>query len=117
LARHGITQLALGDIRLADLEATKKDLLAAIPDIEVLALELDVRSDDSVAQAIATTMSAFGRIDVAINNAGISGPFSPTEKTPWVEWERVYDVNIHGTWRCQKFELQQMVQQDYRETK
>jgi NADP-dependent 3-hydroxy acid dehydrogenase YdfG len=117
LARHGITQLALGDIRLTELEATKKDLLAEIPRIEVLTLELDIRSEDCVAQAIAKTTSVFGRIDVAINNAGVSGPFSPTERTPWVEWERIYDVNIHGTWRCQKYELQQMVQQDHRETK
>jgi NAD(P)-dependent dehydrogenase (short-subunit alcohol dehydrogenase family) len=116
MARHGIAQLALGDIRPTELEATKTDLLAEMPHIEVLTLELDVRSENSVAQVVAKT-TTFGRIDVAINNAGISGPFSPTERTPWVEWEQMYNVNIHGTWRCQKHELQQMVQQDYRETK
>jgi len=99
------------------LEATKNDLVAEIPGLEVLLLETDVTSEVSVSAAIGAAAAKFGRIDVAVNNAGVSGAFSSTATTPWPEWERVYNVNIHGVWRCQKHELQLMSSQEARELK
>ena len=88
-----------------------------MPDLAVLLLQMDVASEDSVSRAIASTVSSFGRIDIAVNNAGISGVFSPTQAAPWEDWERVYNINFHGVWRCQKYELQQMVRQEAQEMK
>lgn len=84
----------------------------------MLVLVSDVRSEDAVARAIADTVSQFGRIDAAVNNAGISGgSFALTQDASWEDWSRIYDVNIHGVWRCQKHELKQMSGQELIETK
>jgi hypothetical protein len=40
-----------------------------------------------------------------------------TQDAPWEDWSRVFDVNIHGVWRCQKHELKQMSGQDLIETR
>ncbi|KJX92833.1 short chain dehydrogenase reductase family oxidoreductase like protein [Zymoseptoria brevis] len=117
-AQHGITNLALTDLDPTALENTRSDLIQKFPRLNVLVLVSDVRSEDAVARAIADTVSQFGRIDAAVNNAGISGgSFALTQDASWEDWSRIYDVNIHGVWRCQKYELKQMSGQEVIETK
>lgn len=117
MAAHGAIKLALGDINLEQLEETKVYVRARVPEVETLLLELDVRSEESVQQAIEKIVTTYGRIDYAINNAGISGPFMPTENVPFSEWQRLLDVNLNGVWLCQRAEIQQMLKQDLQETR
>jgi NAD(P)-dependent dehydrogenase (short-subunit alcohol dehydrogenase family) len=58
---------------------------------------------------IRKTIDAFGRIDVAVNNAGIGGPSAHTAEYPDDEWQKVINVNLTGVWLCMKYELQEMV--------
>lgn len=64
-------------------------------------------------QSIADVARAFGRLDVAVNNAGISGSGKLTHETEDEEIDRVLDVNLRGVYRCQKEELAVMVKQEY----
>lgn len=65
------------------------------------ALVCDVRSGDSVRAAVTEIIKQFGRIDVLINNAGILGE-GLIEETDEHTWNRVFDVNVTGTFRmCQ----------------
>jgi len=111
-ARHGMTRLALADINKPLLAQSAAALRQAHPGLEVLELDLDVRSTAQVASGVAETVSRFGRLDVAVNNAGIGGTGQQTHLTPEEEWLRILDVNLNGVWRCQKAELGAMVGQE-----
>lgn len=111
-ARHGITRLALADINKSLLAQSAASLRKTYPALQILELDLDVRSTAQVNSGIAETMSKFGRLDVAVNNAGIGGSGLQTHLTPEEEWMRILDVNLHGVWRCQRAELGVMVGQE-----
>lgn len=111
-ARHGITRLALADVNAASLTSSTAALLHAHPTVEVLPLHLDVRSANEVRDGLAEIVRRFGRLDVAVNNAGIGGSGRPTHQVDEEEFSAVLDVDLHGVWRCQREELQHMVRQD-----
>src|SRR6516225_203402 len=84
-----------------------KEAEALVADIErggvkALAVQADVQSDDQVRAMMARIRSHFGRLDVLVNNAGV---------THWVKladlegltdpiWDEILDVNLKGTFRC-----------------
>lgn len=112
-AKHGITRLALADVNAAALKTSVVALKQAYPKIDVIEFSMDVRNTASVKDALSDTVSAFGRLDVAVNNAGIGGAGLRTHEVEEEEWARILDVNLHGTWRCQKEELAIMMKQEY----
>ncbi|KAH6663259.1 3-oxoacyl-reductase [Plectosphaerella plurivora] len=111
-ARHGITRLALADVNGPALTSSTAALLHAHPAVDVLPLHLDVRSSKEVRDVIAETVRRFGRLDVAVNNAGIGGSGRPTHETDEDEFSAVVDVDLHGVWRCQREELRHMIRQE-----
>jgi NAD(P)-dependent dehydrogenase (short-subunit alcohol dehydrogenase family) len=60
-----------------------------------LAIECDVRSEASVRQAIATTISQFGRLDVVVNNAAVYETV-PLEQITLEQWDAVFETNTRG---------------------
>ena len=59
-------------------------------------LACDVTDEESVREAVAATVDAFGGLDVLVNNAGIAGPTSPVEETDVGEFEETLAVNLVG---------------------
>ena len=111
-AKYGITRLALADVNAQALEASQSELKIQFPNVEVLQLNLDVRNKDEVTGGVLQTVKEFGRLDVAVNNAGISGSGLLTHLTPDEEIEKVLEVNLYGVYRCQKAQLSVMVKQE-----
>jgi NAD(P)-dependent dehydrogenase (short-subunit alcohol dehydrogenase family) len=72
-----------------------------------------VRTDVSVAKDVERmvkhTIETFGRLDYAVNNAGIEGQFSGITDLPEEEWDRVLDINLKGTFLCMKYEARAML--------
>lgn len=64
-------------------------------------IQLDVTNDESVARALDEARSAFGRIDVLVNNAGILSR-RPAEDTVTDDWIRELEVNLGGAMRCSR---------------
>jgi NAD(P)-dependent dehydrogenase (short-subunit alcohol dehydrogenase family) len=64
--------------------------------------QLDVRDPDAVAATFARVGSELGRLDVLVNNAGISRP-EATVNVGEDEWNRMIDIHLGGTFRCSKF--------------
>lgn len=71
----------------------------------------DVSDGAAVAALIQGTVRAYGRLDCAFNNAGISGAQAPTGEYPEEAWNRVIAVNLTGVWLCMKHEITQMLAQ------
>lgn len=105
-------QLALGDLNIKALEATATELKSTYPGLEVLALELNTASEKSVEDSISATVKQLGRIDYAVNNAGIAGAAWKSAESDLASWQRTIDVNLTGVWLCSRAEIRAMLQQD-----
>lgn len=63
---------------------------------------IDLTSEAAVNKAMAALIDRFGRIDVLINAAGITGPTVNIEHYTLADWRRVLDVNLTSTFLCCK---------------
>jgi NAD(P)-dependent dehydrogenase (short-subunit alcohol dehydrogenase family) len=78
---------------------------------KALAIRCDVSKDDEVEAMVAETIEAFGRLDVAYNNAGVQNALAETADATAADYDRVMGINLRGVWSSMKFELQQMRKQ------
>lgn len=97
-ARHG-ARLMLLDIDPAALEQTRAQLREAFPGVQVHSVQASIADDVAVEQACAATEERFGRIDILLNNAGISMNKPSLELTP-AEWRRAIDIDLSGVFYC-----------------
>jgi NAD(P)-dependent dehydrogenase (short-subunit alcohol dehydrogenase family) len=111
-ARHAVKALALLDLNPKALETTCAELKAQYPNVEVRTFDTDVSNESSVMDAVNNTVQEFGRIDIAINCAGIGNRHVHTHEMPLDEWQKVVSVNQTGVWICQKYLMQQMLKQE-----
>lgn len=95
------------------LEATKEQLKIQHPKLDVMTLTVDVTDEESVDKAVEQIVQHFGKINIAINCAGIGGNPNPTAEMPLRDWQKVIDVNQTGLWICQRALIRQMLKQEY----
>lgn len=74
------------------------------------AIKTDVSIAKSVEQMVAHTIEVYGRLDYAINNAGIEGKLNGITDLPEEDWDQVLDINLKGTFLCMKYEAKAMLQ-------
>lgn len=80
--------------------------------VEADALRCDIADERSVSSAIDAVMRRHGRLDVLVNNAGISdSPAGLLHEYKTDTWRRVVDVNLHGTFHTSRAALREMVKQ------
>jgi len=73
-------------------------------------VETDVTDGDSVRRMVAACVARFGGIDIAFNNAGITGEISAAvPDADEAMFDRVMSVNVKGTWLCMKHEIPEML--------
>ncbi|KAM5383715.1 hypothetical protein ACJZ2D_001704 [Fusarium nematophilum] len=111
--KYGIRKLALLDIDDAGLDKTA-DLISQqkADEVQLLKIKVDVGNDISVIEAIQKVVNGFGRIDIAVNNAGIGGPIMSSTDLSVEEYRKVIDVNMISLWVCQREEIKQMLRQE-----
>ena len=78
---------------------------------KALAVCCNVADEAEVAALIELTVSTFGRLDAAYNNAGVQSPAVETAAASGEEFDRVHAINLRGVWNCMKYELRQMREQ------
>jgi NAD(P)-dependent dehydrogenase (short-subunit alcohol dehydrogenase family) len=78
--------------------------------VKAMALACDVKSPASIQEVVDATLSQFGRIDVLINNAGISWG-APVEEMRLEDWNKVIETNLTGTFLCSQAVGKVMIRQ------
>ena len=74
-------------------------------------IKADVRYDDQVAHLIDQTVARFGRLDVAVNNAGTEGTGGPLTEQTGESFDAIFDTNVRGVLYSLKHELRVMLAQ------
>jgi NAD(P)-dependent dehydrogenase (short-subunit alcohol dehydrogenase family) len=101
--------VVLTDVNEDTIQAAGEELVSA--GHQVLVVRCNVADEAEVADMIEQTVSTFGRLDAAFNNAGIMIPAVETADSSGEDFERVTAVNLRGVWNCMKYELRQMREQ------
>ncbi len=96
------------NLMLADLLAEPLKALAADIGPSAVACPTDIADATQVENLVAETVSRFGRLDVALLNAGIEGDLAPIVDYDSMTFDRVIDVNVRGVWLGLKYAMRAM---------
>ncbi|CAM3387625.1 MULTISPECIES: SDR family oxidoreductase [Saccharibacillus] len=110
IAKEG-AKLVLVDLNPNGLEETKQQILAAVPQAELLIVTANVAKEEEVRSYVDQTMERFGRIDGFFNNAGIEGKQDLTEDFGIDEFRKVVSINLDGVFYGMKYVLKIMKEQ------
>lgn len=69
----------------------------------------DIAQADFVNRLVNATIAAFGRVDIAHNNAGIESSIAPIGDATEADFDRVVAVNLKGVWLCMRAQVRQML--------
>lgn len=97
----------LADIRKPQEQAER--LVAA--GYQAAAYECDVSDVSAVKAMIEWIAATYGRLDAALNNAGIQTPQRPMAEITDEEFDRTVAVDLKGVWNCMRYEIIQMLKQ------
>ena len=81
---------------------------------KALAVPTNVADPESVGALFAQTRTAFGRLDLLFNNAGIGAPAVPLEDLTFEQWKAVVDINLTGAFLCTQEAIRMMKSQEPR---
>ena len=76
-----------------------------------LFVQADVCDEAAMRGLVDRTVEAFGRLDYAFNNAGITGQLGPSIGYDRKAWEDIMATNVTGTWLCMKYQIPAMLKQ------
>ena len=79
----------------------------------VIAVQTDVKSYDSVENSIKETLAKNNTIDILVNNAGIAGPSFKTWEYPIDQWQNVVDIDLTGVFYCCRAITPHMINNNY----
>ena len=106
LAGRGATVI-VADIDLAAAQGVADQIRAAGGGAH--ALEADVADPEANERLAAFAVETGGRLDLAVNNAGISGPTESVADYPLDGWKRVIDINLNGVFYGMKYQIAAML--------
>jgi len=100
--RSGCASIALLDLKQSEAQKAAEELVEfaasehlGLDALKVVGLECDVSSEESVVEAFARTLDAFGRVDAVVASAGIIENHTALDY-PSDRIKRLYDINVHG---------------------
>lgn len=103
-------RVAIGARRAAEGEETAR--LVREQGGDAVFVQTDVRHSDQVARLVQTAVDRWGRLDCALNNAGIEGPlFIPTAEYSEEAWNEILAINLTGVFLSMKHEIPHILKQ------
>jgi NAD(P)-dependent dehydrogenase (short-subunit alcohol dehydrogenase family) len=101
--------VVLADIDEGAVRTATDDLTAT--GRQAVGVTCDVADEAQAAAMVERAVGAFGRLDMAFNNAGVQVPPSDAAEEPAENFDRVNAINLRGVWASMKHELRQMREQ------
>ena len=95
------------DKKLIDSLQTKLDKHSSFFDI------VDVTDFSSVSEGVNNAIRKLGKVDIFVNNAGITGPNETTWDYPIDDWRKVIEVDLNGVFYCSKSIVPHMIENNY----
>ena len=92
---------------------TLEETQAMVEDLgcKALVVPTDIRNEDSVNNLAEQALGFFGRVDVLVNNSGITGPTTPLWNISLADWQETFAVNVNGAYLCCRAFLPGMIEQ------
>ncbi|WP_373862509.1 3-oxoacyl-ACP reductase [Nocardia lijiangensis] len=93
---------------VADIDAGAGEAAAA--EVDGLFVKVDVTDETQVREMFEAAVAAYGGLDIAFNNAGISPPEDDSILTTGIDaWRRVQEVNLTSVYLCSKYAIEHML--------
>ena len=100
------------NVAVVTLSSAQSDIVKKIKELgsQAIALHCDITDKNSVNQMVAQTVQSFGKIDLLVNNAGMSDR-APLEQLSVDSWDKVIAVNLKGVFLCSVAAAKEMMKQ------
>jgi len=105
---RGGARLVVADLNEAEGNRIVSEIKASGSD--AIFTRTDVARPEDVAAMIDAAITAFGRLDIAVNNAGIGGESNPTAEYSIEGWRKVIDINLNSVFYCMHYEIPRMLE-------
>ena len=89
-------KVALWDFNVERLEKAKENLTQIVPEDRIFLVQCDITKEEDVIRAMKSTVDHFGKLNVAVNNAGVSVSV-PSDECTLEQWNWVMNVNCTGS--------------------
>src|ERR1051326_8687523 len=103
-----VTGAASGIGRASALAFASAGASAALLDVDAEGLADTAATPRAVTGAVSCAVETFGRLDAALNNAGVPGPYVPLDEYSEEDFMRILQVDLAGVWRCMRAEIRHM---------
>lgn len=117
LFAHEGAQVVVADYNLEAAQETVGliDKLASNKDLQPVgkraaAFKVNVSSAAEAEALVNFTLQTFGKLDILVNNAGVGVP-GTVLTTSEEDWDRIFTVNVKGTFQCSRFAIPKMIEQ------
>ena len=107
LAAEG-ARIVLADVNTAGADRVAHDIQANEGLVDVF--KVDVADAEAVQQLVEFTVKRFGKLDIAVNNAGIGGEMNAVGDQSIAGWLKVINVNLNGVFYCMRAEIPAMLE-------
>ncbi|CAG7649865.1 unnamed protein product, partial [Allacma fusca] len=104
-------KVAIASVNFENVQKAAKKLEAL--GIETLALQVEVAQKASVDAMVKKVIETWGRLHIAVNNAGIADGGINAEDVSEDKWDEVMGVNLKGVFLCAQAEVRHMLQNGY----
>ena len=104
---QGGAKVVVADINQQDGEAVVNEITQAGG--TAMFVPCDVTNDQQVMSLVDATVEAYGKLDIAFNNAGIEIEQSKLADGEESVFDKIMDVNVKGVWRCMKYQIPAML--------
>ncbi|CCF46447.1 short-chain dehydrogenase, partial [Colletotrichum higginsianum] len=111
-AREGCRRIALLDRDEDGALETARMCREANGETRTFVMEIDNRNEEDVTACMESVVEEWGRIDYAVNCAGMFGPLAPSHLLTPAEFDDITATNYRGTWLCSRAELTYMIKQE-----
>jgi NAD(P)-dependent dehydrogenase (short-subunit alcohol dehydrogenase family) len=109
MVEEGATAIVIAGRREVEIESAAAECRAL--GAQALAIRTDVTQEDDVERLVRTTVERFGRLDVALNNAGFQERRAPIEQQVNSVYDEVFDTNVRSIFLCLRHQLPVMFAQ------